>query len=446
MKASLTKRLAGDAILVLISRLVIGGSSLVIVAMLSRFMPPEDLGHYMLLVSLVLGFSVFSLFGMDQVSVREMAKYKAKNPDGFPAELVKNFFLVSSGALLISSLLIALGGSLFDKYFFKAPVLDEYLVPVCLWVAVLVFAKLSAECFRGMHKVAMASVIGETLSVVLLISLVALVIFYGISIDLSILVWLIVVSYGISTAAGVILLSHFCSSNLPNKADFTLLDTFSVGRPITLVAIISFFISQADLWVLALYFDAKEVATYGLVLRVIALVSIPLLIVTVVIKPYIPTLYEKGEKQRLENILRTVCTVILVPSAILLVGLYFYGGQLLAWIFGQNYAYGSAALSILVFAQFIQIGTGSSGQVLIMTGHQKDLLYISIANGALLIICLLATVETFGMIGCAGSTAIASISQNLLMLVVAKNRTGIWTHAKFDINLKLLKQGLRTKS
>jgi O-antigen/teichoic acid export membrane protein len=443
---SLTKRLAGDAIWVLISRLVIGGSSLVIVAMLSKLMAPEDLGHYMLLVSLVLGISTLSLFGMDQVSVREIAKYQTKNAGKLPVQLVKNFFLVSSVALLISSLLIALGGSLFDKYFFKAPVLDEYLVPVCLWVAVLVFAKLSAECFRGMHKAAMASVVGETLSVVILISLVALVMFYGISIDLSILVWLIVVSYGISTAAGVILLSHFCSSNLPNQAVLTLLDTFSVGRPITLVAIISFFISQADLWVLALYFDANEVATYGLVLRVIALVSIPLMIVTVAIKPYIPTLYEKGEKQRLENILRTVCTVILMPSAILLLGLYFYGGPLLAWTFGQNYAYGSAALSILVFAKLIQIGTGSCGQVLIMTGHQKDLLYISITSSILLMICLLATVENFGMIGCAGSTAIAVISQNILMLVVAKKRTGIWTHATFNINLKLIKHGLRNKS
>lgn len=441
---SFVKRLAGDAVWVLLARLVVSGSSIIIVAMLARLMSPEELGYYMLLVSMVLGFTMFSLFGMEQVSVRELAKYKAKYDGNFPAQLIKNFYIVSVTALLLSSLVIFQGKSFLDSYFFKGPLLDEFFIPVCLWAALLTFSKLSTECFRGMHKIAIASMVGETLGVTILISLIGLMLIYDFTLELSVLVWLMVAAYGVSTVIGMILLSRNCSYEQDDKNDFNLLNAFSVGRPLTMIAVISFFISQADLWVLALFFEAKDVAVYGVVLRVISLISIPLMIINLVIKPYIPGFYERGKKKKLESLLRTISTLVLIPSSIFLLSLFIYGAEVLNWLFGQAYTIGSSALSVLIFAKLVQIGVGSCGTLLIMTGHQKDLLYISLVNGCLLFVCLYLFVEPFAIIGCAAATAFAVISQNIIMLIVAKKRTDIWTCATFDIKVNFIK-GLLNK-
>jgi len=431
----LTKRLAGDAVWVLLARLIIGGSSMIIIVMLSRLISSEDLGHYMLLLSLVLGMSIFAMFGMDQLSVRELAKSKAKNGRIFSAKTVKSFFLVACVALFFSCFILFLGKSLLDEYFFKSPMLSSLFVPICLWISFFVFAKLSAECFRGMHKVLVASFVGETLAVIILILLITLALAFDVFLELSVLVWLMVVVYGVSAFVGGALLTRYCSHQQDKQDDFSLSDAFSVGRPLTVIAVISFFISQADLWVLALFFEAKEVAIYGVVLRVIALVSIPLMIVNLVIKPYIPSLYAQGEKKKLEKMLRTVCTLVLIPSTMALFGLLVYSEELLGWLFGESYVAGAAALSILVLAKFIQTGVGSCGTLLIMTGHQKDLLYISFVNGLVLIILLVLLVEPFGIVGCASVSTFSVICQNLAMLLVAKYRTGIWTHVSFKINI-----------
>jgi O-antigen/teichoic acid export membrane protein len=435
----LFKRLAGDALWVTLARLIIGGSSLVIVTVLSRLISPDDLGRYMLLLSLVLGVSIFSMFGMDQTAVRELAKFKAKHDGNFPTTLVKNFFFVTTLTLLLSCLLLFLGKELLDQFFFKSAVLSELFLPVCLWVSFFVFAKLVTECFRGMHKVLLASLGGETLALVIFVSVILLLLWFNASLELSVLVWLMAGVYALSSIIGTMLLSRYCRNELDRHNEFSLKDAFLVGKPLTAIAVVSFFLSQADLWVLAFFFEAKEVAVYGVVLRVIALISIPLMIVNLVIKPYIPNLYAKGEKKKLERLMRVICTLLLIPSSMLLLGLSIYSADILSFLFGENYAQGGSALSILVLAALVQIGTGSCGTLLIMTGHQKDLLYISLISGLLLLILLFFLVEPFAMIGCAIATTVAAIFQNFTMLLMAKKRTGLWTLPTLNINLSFLR-------
>lgn len=426
---SLARRISGDAAWVLLSRLVISGSSVVIITMLSRLMPIEEIGQYLLLVSLITGLGVFSIFGMDNTSVREIAKHRAMFGSAPSASWINVFFVFTGVALSVACVAVYVLESALDRHFFKSEIVRGVFVPFCLWLVFLVFTRLTAECFRGMRLLARASLLGEALGAACLIVTVGVSLWMDVKLNLSMFVWMVVVAYGVSAVVGFVVLQNSCSRESLKEKGKRVLELLSSGGQIMFVAVVSFFISQLDLWFLASFFTSSEVAVYGVVLRVIALVSIPLLIVNLSLQPYIPEMIEAGEKEKLERLLRRVSALLLVPSAVVLSILAMYGGAILGRVFGSEYSIGAGALTVLTVAKLAQIASGSCGTLLIMAGHQKDLFKISIANAFLLIVLLFILVKPYGMLGCALATAIIAVTQNLAMLFVAKARTNIWTCA-----------------
>jgi len=81
-----------------------------------------------------------------------------------------------------------------------------------------------------------------------------------------------------------------------------------------------------------------------------------------------------------------------------------------------------------------------------MTGHQRDMMNLSILAAVLGISGELLLVRPFGIVGVATATATAQIIQNALMLTFARRRVGIWTHAEFSLRpVKELLAALRGK-
>jgi len=176
---------------------------------------------------------------------------------------------------------------------------------------------------------------------------------------------------------------------------------------------------------------ADEVAVYGAAMRLMSLVSMPLLIVNGVVPPIIAQMYAQRKTAELERILRTTATFAGVPSLIVLVIFVFWGGDVLSMIYGPSFLQASGILLFLSVGQMVNVWAGSCGLTLMMTGHQIEILVITLLTGFVTTIMALITVQPWGGLGVAGSAMAGMILQNSAMLGMTYRRVGIRTDMSF---------------
>jgi O-antigen/teichoic acid export membrane protein len=81
---------------------------------------------------------------------------------------------------------------------------------------------------------------------------------------------------------------------------------------------------------------------------------------------------------------------------------------------------------------------GSCGLTLILTGHQKTLMGISIFTGLLTAVAVYYTAGRFGTIGVASVVSASLFLKNVLMIIFNKRLTGIWAHAMLRLDSRTI--------
>jgi O-antigen/teichoic acid export membrane protein len=102
-------------------------------------------------------------------------------------------------------------------------------------------------------------------------------------------------------------------------------------------------------------------------------------------------------------------------------------------VYGPFFRQGATVLAILSVARLVAVWTGSSGATLMMTGHQRTMMTITVTTGVASLIAEILLAPTYGITGVAAATCAAQIMQNALQLTFARLRVGIWTHARFSL-------------
>jgi O-antigen/teichoic acid export membrane protein len=176
-----------------------------------------------------------------------------------------------------------------------------------------------------------------------------------------------------------------------------------------------------------------EVAVYGSAARLVALIAMPLLITNLVLPPIIAEMYAEGKTTRLERTIRGFSTISGVPALLLLLVFVLLGGPILGFVYGDYYQSGTMVLALLSAGKIAAVWSGSCGAVLQFTGHQKSMLWVNLLTSPLFIIGALLVVRDYGPVGVAGTSAAIMILQNVMLVLVAKRKTGMWTHVRFSL-------------
>jgi O-antigen/teichoic acid export membrane protein len=112
-------------------------------------------------------------------------------------------------------------------------------------------------------------------------------------------------------------------------------------------------------------------------------------------------------------------------------GCIFFAGPILDLVYGSYYREGAAVLALLSIGLLASVCAGSCGITLAYTGHQKILMVITITSSAATLIAMFAAVKPYGIVGVAMAKAAGQILQNGIVLLVVKQKTGMWTHVGF---------------
>jgi len=425
---SLKRHLLTGGTWVLVGKLITAASNVLISSLLARMLSTDGFGAFGLAFSLVTGGALLSQLGLQQASVRLIAESMGRDrPGRARASVLFAYRHVVLGILVVSAALLLGGGAWLALTLWEAPELAGALSAVAVWMAMSSLQVLTSETFRGFKDLRLASLFGGVITGILtLAALAGLVVWQG-QASLVQAVWIGAGATAISLLLGVTFLRRRVRI-LPPGESIDHHEVFSISLPLWVSSMTTFALAQAALWILGALLPKEDVGLYFAALRLVNLVSMPLVLVNLIVPPFIAELYAKGEKERLQRVARATATMAGVPAFLVLATFLLLGGPIMGLVFGEPYEAGAPILALLSVGYMANVWTGSCGVTLSMTGHQTVLMRITLVSGVISVGASLLVVNRFGTIGVAMVVGATAVVQNLWMWIAARYYAGIWTH------------------
>ncbi|MBD0379767.1 oligosaccharide flippase family protein [Paenibacillus sedimenti] len=423
----------------LTGKLIFAAASLLINAMLSRLLQPQELGTYFIAFNIAFFGSIVGMLGLNQSIVkflaenRRLAKYREMQR---AVQLVIGIALLGGAAIFV--LYISFQHFL-NLNLFHSPLLEQLAVPIAIWILCNMFQQLLAESFRGLDDIRFATIFGGLLSNLLLVAALSRYFFTGHPVlsDVIFLVNLsILLSIAISLGALIKKLRNLPTapgqrSTVPHTAEAKRI--LAISLPIMVSAVTLFFLTSSDIWILGVFRDSDEVAVYGAATRLIALIALCEIVSNSVLPSLIVTMNTKETLPQLQKLGRIVTTISLLPAAAILFIFMLLGPWILGTIFGSFYQQGYWVLILLSMGRVINVCGGANGLLMTLAGYQKTLMYITLITSIITVIASILTVSSLGAHGLAAVMLVGLGLQNVFMWIWVKKKMGIVIHPDFPL-------------
>jgi O-antigen/teichoic acid export membrane protein len=177
--------------------------------------------------------------------------------------------------------------------------------------------------------------------------------------------------------------------------------------------------------VFAHYATKPAVGVYSAAVRAAQALVLFLTSVSLVFSPFVADLYERGDRERLDSLYKTVTRWTMAATLPVLLVLAIVPGPILK-IFGGSFSAGKVALEILIVGQFTNVAVGAVGFILIMVGRTGWDLVVYAASFFLDVGVAFALAPHLGMRGAAIAQTSTLIVSNAARLYLVYRFVGIW--------------------
>jgi O-antigen/teichoic acid export membrane protein len=353
------------------------------------------------------------------------------------------------GTLLTSLAYFLVVGDLIERRLFHSPLLVGLTGLIAVWIAIAIVQEITAETFRGFHDLRWATLLGGLatggksgglIMRLMLLACLALLWSTGAGVDLKTVMVVSIGAGSVSLLLSCWLLYGKVSSLGSGATEEEPVNTREVlddALPFLAIAMTTFVLQSADIWILGALDSTTAVAVYTNASKLVTFVVMPLLVVNLVMPPIVAEMYAQGRIARLERTLRAFSTLAGVPALLVLVGFMLLGKPILGLVYNQDIYHSNTAwlvLLILSAAKLVAVWSGSCGLVLQFTGHQVSMLRVSLLTSPLFFILAIPAAMRYGPVGVAAAAALITSLQNVLMVLLAKRETGMWTHVSFSLS------------
>ena len=396
------------------SRLLGAALSSIIAVVLARVMAKDDVGRFFWVLSVCWGGAAITQWGGTMLAVKWIASARAQNDAA--ATVSAAWSLVAF--TFIHVCLLAAFALLFSSLSGSAPIFG-------LWIFSLAFQILVPELIRGLDDIKWASLLSGPLPQGLaLLLLVGFWLWWGrLTFEQGALG---VIGAGlISSIVGLAILRSQIAGPWRLRAYPRF---FADGAPIALSILSAYVFVQADLWLCGTLLGKEQAAIYGIAQRLVAFVSMPLMLLGAVLTPTMAELLAKGERKTLQNIVRrgtmiagTFAVAILLAGAVV-------GRPAIKLLLGDAYINSYALFLILGAGQAFHASAGPNGYILIMAGEQRVVLSSTIVGTLLLVIGGWFAALRWGATGVALTSATCLAIQTVWMWLAVHLRLGLATH------------------
>jgi O-antigen/teichoic acid export membrane protein len=393
----------------LIFKVIGAGLQFVVAILISRLFSASILGLFSIALSFNLFWATFSKLGFDLTLLKTLSPYQ------LDLSIFKNkFFLKHYIWGIITG--TAIGFFIFFSSFtianilFQQQDLSVFIKILSLTLPFIVIFHINVELIRSQQKIKLYSFLQSVLQPLTLIFFITYLLFNNQLILESLLI-VVFSSYCLSSLISLIifvLILNKQKTNLDYKTfDKSKQKVILQSLPFLLITLISFLMGSIDSFLLTRYSEAKYVGYYSACQKYTMLISFILVAFNSYLGPQISFLYQKNQKTQLSKIIQK-STLIMTFLSLPLIILYLTFPQFFLSFFGYDFKEASIAFQILTIAQFINVFFGPVGLFLMMTRHNKVLLYLIFLSFIVLLVSGIVLIPKFNLEGAALAQVISS--------------------------------------
>jgi O-antigen/teichoic acid export membrane protein len=406
-----------NAVTALVIRVLGAGMAFIFNLIIARQLGAEQAGYFFLSLAVAMLLSAVARLGFDNTVLR-FTGANAKN--GVTVKYLLNFALkysfpvASITALALYFLAPFIANSLFEKPLMEQSL--QYIAPAIVGLSVVAVVAMSLQ---ARHKL-LASIPCQNIAHLLLCGAVVL----ALNINTAKLVGLYLsLSLGVTAS----FFYWLAIKNLNTSGDLVNAnELWQSARPNWVIILMSQAVQWSAPIIIGVYLVAEQVAYFSVAQRIALLTSFILMAVNLVVAPKFADFKAKND---IDGIRKTALFSVrlLVLSAMPIVLFMLLLPEFLMGLFGEQFKQGAIILQILVLGQAINVITGSVGFLLMMSGNERDMRFVTIISGCGVLISVPIFTQLFGAIGAASATAFFISLQNLLAVYFVKKRLGFNT-------------------
>jgi len=394
---------------------------------LARRLGAEALGLYALGMSLVGIVGLFNAIGLPATASRFVAEYSARGDyarlGGF---LRRSLGLLTAGNLVLA-VVVMMAGPWVAVHFYHAPGLRPYFWAFALIMLLGVLTTFLGQVMAGYRDVARRTMIthfiGTPASIVAGVVLISLG--WGLRGYMVAQVGSGALVLGLLAAAVWRMTpapARVAENAMPVENKVVAFSAVAFG-----ITAVDFVLSQSDKIVLGYYLAPKQVGIYAVAMALVGFVPIALQSVNQIFSPIIAELHAADNRLLLQRLYGTLTKWIVMLTIPLALTMVIFARPLMG-IFGAGFQAGAGVLAIGAVAQLINCAVGSVGFLLMMSGHQIQMVKIQAVNAALMIGLSIYLVPRMGITGAALATAITVATTNLWSLAAVHDRMKLFPY------------------
>ncbi len=403
-------------------------------ALLARLLTPTEFGAYFTSFTMVIVGAVIAQLGLDRAVVKvAAAAIGVGEPGRARGAILRSLSIGAVSSLVVGSMLAFVIGPFLAEHVFDSPVVEMAMPLAGGWLIATALQSLMVETFRGLQDFGRATLYDALLVDILLATTLG-VIYASDSIAIDI-------RGAVGISAGATLLVVLLGARhlvrevraVQGTGALQRREIFDVAWPSLVTNVAIYFLgSGIDLLVLGAFRPQREVALYGAATRLVTLVATPLWIIRGVMPPIVAELDAKGQRRQLEDTLRAGASLAGLPSLAILMVFVLFGAGVMEIVYSDFYRQGSTILVILSIGRLVAVWSGAAGITLMMTGHQRSMMVVTLCTGALSVVAGIWAADRYGAVGVATATASVAVLQNFLQVGLARRYVGVWTFVQLS--------------
>ncbi|EOX4082113.1 oligosaccharide flippase family protein [Vibrio alginolyticus] len=416
------KSLLSTGLKTAITRVLSALFAFLLTLIVSKTSDASTAGQFFFLFNLVSLLAIVSQLGFDVSLVRYNAiafnnKEKLEQSQNYKTALYRSmaFCLLAIGVLLA-------GFNLFPEQLNQTQS-PMYAIILCLLcIPFLVLAQTNSRVLQACRKV-VSSLFALQLGVSMLMVIFVFALDYiGQQNINNLMTALLLASIGVAAISS----ANWLGSDQYQTSAFVLNKKMvSSAKQVWVGSIFTNVLQWGSLVIAGFFISTAEIGLLAAAQRTSLLIGFVLITINFVVAPMFASLYKERQMLKLQNLSRLACRAN-VGLAIVPVIICTLFPEFVMKFFGEEFLAAAPLLVVLSLGQLVNVATGSVGFLLLMSGHERTMKYITISSGTVSICLLVTLCQMFGVIGAAWAMAIGMAIQNLAALYFVKRYLGFF--------------------
>lgn len=398
--------------------------SLVVAGIMTRHMGAAGYGVYALALSWVSLLAIPSQLGLPLLITRETAQAEVNDRWALLRGLIIRANQFALGVSLLTGAVIGLG--LLSGWTFAHPDVSTTLMVGILFLPIVSLGALRSAVLRGLGRVVQGQLPDLVVRPAAFLALTAGAVLFEASLTPHLAMTLHVIAAAMGFGIGVWLLFRETPAQLSAVAPAY--DTRSWVRsllPMSIVMGAQLVSAQIGVLVVGMLVSTEDAGIYRAAIQASLSVLMPVSVVAMVVDPLIAKAFAEGEHGHLQQTVRLSARAVLVLVGSLALMCGFWGSELMAAFYGEEFRSGGNVLALLCLAPFGAALVGTPNSLLSMSHNEDAAARVLIAGVVISAALTLALTLIWGPIGAAAAAVATSVATTFAMSRIAKIRIGV---------------------